>query len=211
MKLLAGTRGSIPKYYGIILGAIALGAVIMDSSWGRARWQSLFGADSSTTLPAEGPPAIIEIQLPPADRRLLPGDKALFTVVYNRPVTVTGAPLLPIDVGYRRRFARFEVQPTPERLRFSYTIGAGDRDRNGLSPGQALLGESRDAGIAWTRPMPTEDPNDPPEAMADHVTGRDPGIGLLWLGSVHGAAVYSPAPAALPRPAGYGPRVGAEN
>ena len=111
--------------------------------------------------------------------RLMPGDTALFTVVYNRPVTVWGHPVLPLDIGYRRRLAAFDLQPTPDHLRFSYTLKPGDRDRNGISTGPAL------------------------------VPGAGGGIGLLWLGLVHGAAIYSPAPLILPRPHDHGPLAGA--
>lgn len=149
MSRLADTRGSIPNYYGLILGAIALVAVVMSSEWGRAQWDALFRPDLAATLPSEGKPAIVNVILPPAGLPLEAGNKALFTVVYNRPVSVWGTPALPIDIGYRRRYAQFEYQPTPEQLRFSYVIGDGDRDSNGIMTGSALKLQDSGIGLIW--------------------------------------------------------------
>ena len=56
-----------------------------------------------------------------------------FTVVASEPVTVTGSPRLAIDVGGVTRYATYSSGSSTAALTFSYAVGPGDFDPDGIT------------------------------------------------------------------------------
>ena len=69
---------------------------------------------------------------PAAHDSYAPGETITMEVTFSEPVKVTGAPCLLINVGELRRPAAYASGSGSNKLRFSYTVVTGDRDKLGV-------------------------------------------------------------------------------
>ena len=59
-------------------------------------------------------------------------DRIDISVMYEKPVTVTGTPRIPLDIGGTERFATYTSGTGGKLLTFSYTVASGEQDRDGI-------------------------------------------------------------------------------
>lgn len=100
----------------------------------------------------------------PASGAFRPGDEIVSFVRFHKTVTVSGAPVLVHRVGEEMREARYrpDIPSPPGALYFTYTVQAGDCDRDGVGiPASAIRGGSiREAH--GSRPAVTSHPAQDP-------------------------------------------------
>lgn len=95
--------------------------------------------------------ASISSVTPPANARYLTAQALNFTVNFSRPVYVTGSPRIALTVGAATRYATYVSGSGTAALLFTYTVGAGDADTNGItatSPMELNGGTILDSGNA---------------------------------------------------------------
>ena len=87
----------------------------------------------SATVPSTTAPYVSSIGIT-SDGGYTAGETIQVTVTFSQAVTVTGSPQLTLNVGGMERTAGY-VSVTGAAVLFSYTVAAGESDRNGVSIG----------------------------------------------------------------------------
>ena len=85
----------------------------------------------SATVPSTSAPSVSSIAIT-SDPGYAAGETIQVTVTFTQAVTVTGSPQLTLNVGGEDRTAGY-VSVTGAAVVFSYTVAAGESDRNGVS------------------------------------------------------------------------------
>ena len=85
----------------------------------------------SATVPSTPAPSVSSIGIT-SDSGYAAGEAIEVTVTFTKAVTVTGSPQLTLNVGGQDRTAGY-ASVTGAAVVFSYTVAAGERDRNGVS------------------------------------------------------------------------------
>ena len=98
---------------------------------------SVFGGEAarsarvSASVPTTSAPYVSSIGIT-SDGGYATGETIQVTVTFSKPVTVTGSPQLTLNLGGEERTAGY-VSGTGAAAVFSYTVAAGESDRNGVS------------------------------------------------------------------------------
>jgi hypothetical protein len=89
---------------------------------------------SNLTLPAS-----VQSVGKPADKTYIVGENLDFSLTFDKAITVTGTPLLPLTVGSSAVNANYISGTGTTTLVFRYTVQAGDLDSDGIAVASALV------------------------------------------------------------------------
>lgn len=118
----------------------------------RTNWFSQDGWEAMLAVEIQNVP-LISIVMPPADGDYDTGDALNFTVLYNMPVAVTGAPRIALTIGDATRYAAYVSGSGTSSLLFRYTVASDDAAPSGISCLPYIdLNDGSLAGVATNAP-----------------------------------------------------------
>jgi hypothetical protein len=97
----------------------------------------LWGKQRTSVASTSVTPTVSSIGLPAA-ARYKAGSNLLFTVTFDRPVTVVGTPTLPLTLGASPKAASYVGGSGTDTLTFRYTVAAGDNASAGIAVGSSV-------------------------------------------------------------------------
>jgi len=122
--------GAIGRTYGT--NAVAARKALTDKSW-------IITGDIAGTTVCSINPIIQAVTTTLSNKTYTVAEQLTFTVVFNEPVTVTGTPQLPIQIGTARVLADYVTGSTTQNLTFTYTIPADLYDNDGIELQDLIL------------------------------------------------------------------------
>ncbi|MBV8255973.1 MAG: gliding motility-associated C-terminal domain-containing protein [Chitinophaga sp.] len=95
-------------------------------------------ASNVLTTAYDGTAPVINSVTVPANGYYNASQTLTFNVVFSKPVTVTGSPVLPLTIGTKTVSASYVSGSGTNTLTFSYAVQAGDMDMDGIDLSTAL-------------------------------------------------------------------------
>ncbi|HEX7897492.1 MAG TPA: Ig-like domain-containing protein [Planctomycetota bacterium] len=139
---------------GVLNVSLPAGAAI--DAAGNASLASTSG-DASVVLDSV-PPAVVSLGSPTADGAYGPGDVVVVSVLFSKPVTVTGTPRLTLETGAADAAADYTDGSGTTTLTFAFTVAAGQESADLDVPSTLALtlqgGTIRNNGLDATLTLP---------------------------------------------------------
>lgn len=126
---------------GIEVAALALNGSSIKDAAGNDLIPTLNNVEPTTGVKVDAVEPVVTSVAVPADRIYTAGQTLTLIVHYTKPVLVTGMPVINTTIGTATKAFTYNSGTGTQDLSFSYTVAAGDLDRDGITiPANITLG-----------------------------------------------------------------------